>query len=265
MAVSALVGAIGEGNTPLGRSLEAVVKASSLASALQTASTVPELAAVAASVLELLPLDDQTSATLSALTTVGSLSMQFTTALTSRPVDLAAGIGVVTELAGIFGAPAWLISGLHLLTQFGPKAELLAEAISQGETRACFTHALEIVAILLDLDPAMARALGSLASGNALEATQGLSSVVTNFTFLTSGSSVLPFSGLATISFQTYTDFMTAISSGGALATRPFHIYTCTCTCTCDNLKLNLFPPSLQICLVQCSWQLVPWKRQNGP
>ena len=87
LAATALVGALGELHSPLGRTLEAVVKASSLSVALSSASTVPQIAAVVSSAMELLPLDPLLLDALVGLTRVGSLSSQLALALAARPVD----------------------------------------------------------------------------------------------------------------------------------------------------------------------------------
>ena len=111
--MSALVGALGELNSPLGRSLEAVVKAGSIALALQSASTVPEVAQIVGTAMELLPLDPKVSSSLSGLVVVASLAAQLITAAAATPPDIATALTTSSAIAKELCAPTWVITGLE--------------------------------------------------------------------------------------------------------------------------------------------------------
>ena len=166
MAVSALVGAIGEGNTPLGRSLEAVVKASSLASALQSASTVSELAAVASIALELLPLDPRATSALAGMTTIAGLATQLVSAASASPPNITdamlASISLVKEL----GAPRWVLRGLTKVVSVAEAAPRLVAAVAQPDVPAAVLTVVEMAAGVAGTEPWVTTALTSLIAGD---------------------------------------------------------------------------------------------------
>ena len=173
MAASALVGALGELESPLGRTLEAVVRAGSIGLEVQSARTVPEIAGVVSSAMDLLPLDERVSSTLAGLIVVSSLASELVAAATANPPDVAKAITVCVSLARELGAPAWVVDGLQKIVPVASIAPRMVSAVAEPNVPAAILALVEMAASVAGTDPWVVAALSSLIGGNftgALEA-----------------------------------------------------------------------------------------------
>jgi hypothetical protein len=166
LAVSAVVAASGESHSPIGRSLEAVVKASSLATTAQSASTIPELAAVVGSAMELLPLDQRASSALVGLATVGSLATQLLSAATADPPNVTAALRVSVTLARELGAPAWVVTGLEKVVGVAAIAPRLIAAVQLPDVPAAVIAVVEMGAVVAGTGDWVSDALRDLLVGD---------------------------------------------------------------------------------------------------